>query len=380
METLTKKNFEKLAGYHQPFCVSIYIPTSRIGNNEDSRIRLKNATQQVKKNLQLLGMKEIQLKDFIHPLNKLLNDVKFWSYLSEGLAIFLAKDFFEVYSLPIHFKEFTLVNDTFYLLPLIPFFYGDGRYLILAVSLKNTALYEATRTKINEIDISKRVPNSLEDSVGYDFEQRTLQFRTEQRSGQSVFHGHGDNKDDKKEEIVKYLRDIDKGLFSLLYEYNLPLIVASFDYIFAFYKQINSYQGLYEKNISINPDENDKKSIHEKSWEVIKDYFQENEDKAKEQYYKLSTKNRTISKIEDIVPAAIDGNIDTLFVQAEKNIWGLFLENYKTVIVNKEKHPENRCLIDMAAKASFLNGGKVFIVKQDELPEKESYANAILRY
>lgn len=380
METMTKKLFEKLADYHQPWCVSIYIPTSRIGLNEESRIRLKNQMQLIKKSLAERGLKEPQIKELLQPLNKIYDDRTFWRHLSDGLAIFFNKNHFESFTLPLNFKEFSDVNDSFYLLPLIPYFFGDGRFLILAVSLKNTKLYEASRTKINEIDIKKRIPISLEDAVGYDFEQRHLQFRSEQRSGQAVFHGQGDTKDEKKEEVVKYLREIDRGLLPLFNEYNVPLIIASFDYIFIQYKQINSYNGLYEKNASMNPDENDIKSVHEKSWNVIKEYFQENEEQAKEQYYMLSNKKRTSSRIEEIVPAAIDGNIDTLFVQAGKNVWGLFLENYKTVIVNHEKHNENRCLIDLAAKASFLQGGKVFIMKEDELPEKETVANAILRY
>ncbi|NJK86514.1 MAG: hypothetical protein HC906_11635 [Bacteroidales bacterium] len=68
METMTRKKFEKLAGYHQPNSVSIYIATNRIGNNDDSRLKLKNQIQNLRKILVQRNLKENQKFDRDFPV------------------------------------------------------------------------------------------------------------------------------------------------------------------------------------------------------------------------------------------------------------------------------------------------------------------------
>lgn len=380
MPLITKSIFRELAEVRQRPCISIYIPTSRSGDNKKSRIRFKNKVQEVRKELEGQGMQHKQIQEFTQPLEMLLDDGDAWRHMSDGLAVFLSPGKFAYSAFPIRFKEYAEVNTHFFLLPLMPVFNGDGQFFVLALSLNQIRLFEGTRDHVAEIAIEDLVPQTLQDTVGHDYEQRSLQFRTGQSGpGQSVFHGQGRGKDYKKEEIVKHLREVDRNLNKVLRNYDAPLVIACVDYIFALYKTANTYNNLYPKNISGNPDEAHMENLHQDAWVLLKDEFEKHRKEALRQYEFLSSKGRTASIIDDVVAAAEEGRIETAFLKKDQSLWGRVDKESGKVIVDREKSPDNHCLLDRVAKETFLQGGKVYIQDPEEMPV-DTLAAASLRY
>lgn len=62
----------------------------------------------------------------------------------------------------------------------MPVFNGAGRFFLLALSLNAVRLFEGTRDHIAETAIQQIVPQQMEDTVGSDYEQKSLQFRSGQ--------------------------------------------------------------------------------------------------------------------------------------------------------------------------------------------------------
>ncbi len=262
---ITKKKFSELAAERGKNCVSVYIPTQRSGANEESKIRFKNRVQKIQKQLLKSGMTEKRVNNYLAPLYNLLEDPNLWRHLREGLVVLLSSNKFIYATLSLNFREYSTISDSFYLLPLIPHFNGDGKFYILALSLKRVKLSECTRDSINPVDISGIVPQKLEETVGYDYQQKSTRLRSgSANSTQGMFHGQGEGKDDRKEEIIKHLREIDRGLSKILNNQAAPLVIASVDNIYAYYRQVCSYKNLYEENISGNPDEVDMTVLHQK--------------------------------------------------------------------------------------------------------------------
>ncbi|MBT8312024.1 MAG: hypothetical protein KJN91_04180, partial [Eudoraea sp.] len=55
------------------------------------------------------------------------------------------------------------------------------------------------RYGLQDLFIEMHAPEQLEEAVGYDYKQKSLQFRTGQAGfAQGAFHGHGEGKDDEK--------------------------------------------------------------------------------------------------------------------------------------------------------------------------------------
>jgi hypothetical protein len=64
---ITKKEFTELSKVHSAFCISIYIPTHRAGEETlkgKDLIVLKNQLKSVKNELELQGMSETEINDF----------------------------------------------------------------------------------------------------------------------------------------------------------------------------------------------------------------------------------------------------------------------------------------------------------------------------
>ncbi len=381
MAILSRKIFRELAEVRQQYCVSIYIPTERSGENKKAQIRFKNKILQVRDALSDFGMPGKHIPDFIEPLEMLLNDSGVWRHMSDGLAVFLSPGKFAYSSFPIRFQDHATVNKHFYLLPLMPLFNGDGRFFLLALSLNAVSLFEGTRDHIAEIEIQHLVPQRMEDTIGTDYEPKSLQFRSGQTAGgQGLYHGQGRGKDFKKEEIEKHLRAVDKNLMDVINDNDVPLIVACVDYIFPIYRKVNSYPGLFHKNIPGNPEETHMQDLHPKAWALVEDLFRKHRTEAARQFHFLAGKERTVTHIADIAEAAVNGRIDTLLIEKGLQIRGIADNMESGVLVQKENTKNNYCLVDFAAKNSFLNGAKVFLLDKEEMPDPDVRIGATLRY
>jgi hypothetical protein len=381
MKIITIKNFEDLASVKDNNCVSIYIPTQSAGENRDSHIRFKNKVLQAKNTLKKKGFHESDAIHFLKPCFDMVDDPGFWRQLSNGLAVFRSKDIFVYYHLPISFRDFYMVGNNFYLLPLIPVFNENGQYFLLALSQQSVRLFSASRDHISEINIADSVPRSISESVGEDYEQKSLQYQTGYTQGaQIMFHGQGSGKDDKKVETEKFLRDVDTHLKNVINDYSIPMIVAAVDNVFHLFKKVNTFPHLHEKFVRGNPDESDEKKLHKESWEQIKDDFLKDKEEKTGKYSFLASQDRTSENIEEIVPAAFQGKIDTLFVQKNQHIWGGYNEEYNSVSKKDIKEDGDSCLLDIAAKSTFLQQGHVYLAEEEEMPANNSPVNAIFRY
>ena len=379
MTMLRKRQFEELANKRSKYCISIYIPTHRSGENKDSIIRLKNQLSEIESQLSELGVKPKEIFKYVKPMNDLLNNSGFWRHLSDSLIIFRDEEDFIYTTLPLDVEDFSMVSDHYYLLPLLSTFNNNDTFYILTLSMNKNRLYEATQNEITQIVTDDIFPNSIKESSGADVRQKSLQFRSGQNNGGlGLFHGKGEGKDDKKMEIIKYLSDIDNSLNEILEGYSSPLVVVSVNYIFSLFQEISSYKNIYPKAISGNYDSGDIPLVHEKACELLNPYFNQVRNSQKERYSEKV--NRTTSNIDEVINAALVGGVETLFVKKDKQVWGDFKTETGSAIINQNKNPLDKCLLDFAARSTFLKGGKVFLEEPNELPEPEAVANAILRY
>jgi hypothetical protein len=85
--------------------ISIYLPTSRAGQVAEDRIRLKNQLQRAEEKLEALGFNRRAFDPWLKPAYELVEDDEFLNHLSDGLALYIAPDFFQVEEAPIDFKE-----------------------------------------------------------------------------------------------------------------------------------------------------------------------------------------------------------------------------------------------------------------------------------
>jgi hypothetical protein len=378
MDILSKNELKTLMEKSKGPCVSIFMPTYRTGaKSQQNLIRFKNLLKEVEEQLNANGLRPPEAKELLKPAQELLWDAPFWRQ-SNGLAMFLSPEVFRYYFLPFDFEELTIVADHFHLKPLLHLLTGDGQFYILTLSQNEVKFFQGTRDFIKELYLVN-TPKSLAEALKYDDPERQLQSHSGGApAGTAIFHGHAVT-DDAKDNILRYFRQIDKGLHGLLREERVPLLLAGVDYLFPIYKEANSYPYLMDEGIKGNPESMSVEKIHEQSWAIIQPYFQKKQKEAVDQYKQLAGTGRTSKEIKEIIPAAYFGRIDLLFVAVDRQQWGIFNPDDNLVYLHQKAEPGARDLLDFAASQTIMNGGTVFVVKLEDMPDDAPLA-AVFRY
>ncbi len=380
---IKEKEFNTLIEHTDKFCVSMFIPTARAGKDvleEKNRTHLKSEWDTVKKELNQQDIDQAHLDKLDQKVNGILQDSNFWRNQSDGLAVFVAEDFFEYYSVPVNFAAYHYIGQSFYIKPLLPIYTDDEKFYILSLQIEDVKLYEATKYTIAEVDIEDLTPTRLEERVGYDYKEKALQFRTQNEDGaKTQFHGHGGSERDEKNEILLFFRAVNKGLQSFFNNKKDPLVVACQDYLFPIYEEANTYKELFDKPVPGNPNDGSALDLHEKAVDLLEGFIGKNE-QAKINDFKETTPEKKSSIVHDIIPAAYEGKIDTLFLENRAELWGKYDEKTREVTVDDQRDAKSISLMNLAAKKTIETGGKLFLVEAQFMPEKEAKLNAIYRY
>lgn len=385
MSLLYKKDIEELNKVNAENCISLFVPTHRAGEevlNHKDVLALKTQVKHVKHKLSKKGLQDLDISKMLAPVEKLIDDSRFWSHQSDGLAIFLTDSFFRKYTLPIYFQEFNAVADSFYLKPLMPMFVGDGTFYLMTLQLETVKLYECTKYSFTEIVIDDLIPKNLQERVGYDYEEKNLQFRTQQAGkGQAMFHGQEAATGKDKKEIKVYFKAINDGLSTILREETSPLLIVSQDYLFSIYEEINTYQNLVKQHVKVDFDAIDIFDIHEMAWEKMAPTFdQARKDKIARFLAEQGT-GKTAVEIKAILPAAFDGKIETLFCENMADIYGTYKKENRTITLSiSEENDNSISLMNVAAIQTFLKGGDIYLLDKEDMPNPNSKINALYRY
>ncbi len=383
MKQLSRGELETLMQRREGPCVSLYAPMVKAGpETQQNAIRFKNLVRKASDALEGYGLSPKQADALLAPAADLIDDTPFWQHQSEGLATFVADGFARHYRVPVEVRELALVADRFHLKPLLPLLSGDGRFYVLALSQKRARLLEATRHSVRELDLGD-LPTSLNEVVGYELEETHIQYHTgtkTARPGESpIYHGQGGGEDDVKLEIRKFFSLLDDGVSAQIAEKGAPLVLAGVEFLFPIYRQASSYPELVEGGVAGNPDELSAEELHDRAWPLVEPVFARSQESAADRYGQLAGTGHASSQFEEVVTAAADGRVETLFVALGIRRWGSFDPDDRKVELVDHDGPGHEDLVDFAAIQTLLKGGQVFAVPPDQVPEQAPMA-AVYRY
>lgn len=387
MNTLSRDDLRTLMGKYEGLCVSIYMPTHRVGAGiQQDPIRLKNLLAEAEEHLLTRGLRTPEVKELLEPAGRLLQDGLFWQRQSDGLALFLSSEAFRSYRLPFDFDELVVVTDRFHVKPLFPLLSG-GQFYVLALSQNEVRLLQGTRYSVSEVDL-EGMPESLAETLRYNDPENRFQFHTSTRTpggkGErpAIFHGHGvASADDPKDYISRYFHQVDEGLQDLLRDEQAPLVLAGVDYLHPIYKEANTYPYLIDEGIEGNPEELRAEELHERAWAIVQPLFLTTQEEAAARYRQLAGagSEQASNDLKEVVPAAYHGRVETLFVAVGLQQWGTFDPETKTVRVHEEAEPGDEDLLDFATVQALLNSGTVYAVEPEKVPDEAPLA-ALFRY
>ena len=384
MDQLSKEELKELSSPCGEHCISLYMPTNRAPvEGRQDLIRFKNLVREVEERLIRGGLRLPEVKEYLVPLLKLTDDLGFWQYRGDGLALFYSRDKLRYFRLPMRFEELVVVANRFHLKPLVPLFTEDADFYILALSQNEIRLIKGNRYSAWEVELED-VPASLTEALKYDEPERQFQFHSKTSAGagrrrHAVFFAHGVGLDDSKDDIRRYLQQIDKGIKEVLRQNRVPLILAGVDYLASIYREVSSYSNLLSEGIIGNPELLSPEELHARAWNLIQPRFQKAWEDVISQYKQLAGTGRTSQEIAEIVPAAAQGRVEKLVVALGLQVWGSFSPDRGTVDLQGEPAAGSVDLLDLAAIQALKNGGMVYTVEPESLPDNTRII-ALFRY
>ena len=386
MNILDKKAYEDLLNVEGDICISMYLPTFKMGPDiKQNAIRFKQRVREAEDKLYAMELTKKEVEKILKPASNLVDESKFWQNQSESLAVFINDGEIDCYNLPFEVEEKTVLSNKLYTKPLISLFNGDEEYFILAISQNKNKFFKASKQLIREIEL-KGSPKSVEDVRVDEDPGNKLPIRISSPVSNSSLsynktsQGQATDNDFDKNQIDKYFRDIDESL-SKYKKNNSPLILAGVEYLITMFKEVSKYPNILEECIKGNPEILDTKILHEKSWELMEEKFSKIQELAKVKYeqYKGQKNDLYSNSINKIIPQAYKGQIETLFISEGLEKWGSFNPEDNKINILNEENFEGEDLVAYAASLTTTRGGRVYSISKDKIPDESEIA-AVLRY
>ncbi len=370
-------------------CVSIYLPILREGNEvAQVPIRLNTLVNQAQDYLQEQGLPSLRIKKILEPAAELLDQPLFWATAQEGLAIFCSDSTAVTISLAHPVQERMAITDHFVTRPLIEQDTADAEYLLLAIGRGAVRIYRGSRDRLILIPVSD-LPESLESVVQtYTLEKQRQHFGGATGAGKgssvgTVSYGVENRKDRDNIMVETYCRQVDSRILEHWQSENLPLVVASVDYLFAIFRKASKNPNLMPVNITGSPDHFSETELREKAWRIVSSNQPDETEFAWSEAQNHLGSERVRLNISQIIESANNGRVDQLFIPKGKQMIGRYDSETRKVVwpeIHEVENPfEHADLLETAAVNAMQKGGKVHFIDADKLPAG-SDALALMRY
>jgi hypothetical protein len=371
MDQFTSHDLRALAAPVAGPCVSIFTATRR-GGAVDDRLRWKEQIHDAHRQLRQREIAPEIIDSVLGQAHAQLGPEKaeFWKHASDALAAFFAPGFVGLFRLPMELTDRVVVGPRFHVTPLLDFVGDDGRFFILALSRNHTRLLEGTAHSWRRVNVPA-MPGSLAETRPAHDSDEPLNLHTHHASGgtgmQAVFHGQGVGIDDRKKEFLTYCQAIDRAVLPVLGEGRAPLVMATAKHQAAIYRRANRYDHLLADLIRGNPDRATDAELHSHGWALVAPLFHARVERAVARYRQFAGTGRTTDRLDEILPAAHRGELETLLVAAGREVAGRF----DTAAGRAEElpiyAPDSEDLVNRAASLAVERGRRVYVVDTADL-------------
>lgn len=317
----------------------------------------------------------------VERLSEIANDRSVFNAGAPGMVVYASPNGVHMWHLPETVKECAVVDDRPHLEPLLPIVSKHSHFYVVALTLHGTRLFSCDRFEARPLPLPDAAPSRLEDAAGYEIEQDSLQLRTfpKRRGTYPMFHGQGGGDDDREVDIQKYVRAVDQALAKAIPHLEAPVVLACDPHVEGIFRQITHLPNLVRPAIHGNYERATADAIHQHAWALMAPVMEERTQAACKRYQALDGTGRTAERIEEVVPLASQGQIETLFVREGATLEGHFDEqDWKVQLDGQAEEPKSD-LIDRAASDTYLNRGTVHVLRAEEMPSNAPLA-AILRW
>jgi hypothetical protein len=356
--------------------ISLYQPTHRHApENKQDPVLFSNLLREIELILKE-KMSEEELTERMEPFRKLVEDKEFWNTTMDGLAVLASPQGCFIYRLADNMPVRTDVGIRFNLRPLVRYYQTAERFQILGITLDGFAMFEGDRYQIDRMALEEGIPVTMNQVLGEEHTEGYLSHGSYGGGGESaMYHGHGAKKDDKDQDIEKYFRYID-GLVAEKYSQvsGLPLILLSHQEQSGAFKKISTNERILSEGIRGYYPDLTLEQLREPAWQVMRPFYQQKIDRWLDDYYTALNKELASDNPVDIALATLEGNVETLFMEENRTLQGVWDEETGEIKLNELNHPENTDVLNDLVAAVMRQKGRIVILSAEQIPGKTGVA------
>lgn len=384
---LDRETMSQLLAKREAPCLSLYQPTHRsFPERQQDPIRFKHLVRQLEDSLKQQGRGD-QAKSLLEPFYALIDDLDFWNSNRDGLAVFGAKDYFEVFRLQRNVPELAVANDRMHLKPLLRIAQSADRYQILAITLDSVRLFEGNRDGVDEVPLADGVPKTLEEALGRELtEKGQTGFAqgygraSERGDAMQVESGGAGRQDEIDRDRERFFREVDRAVLEHhSRKSRLPLILAALPEHQSHFRKHSHNDLLLPEGIESDVSLLSQNELREKSWMVMQPRYIKRLEGFINQYGESHGQGLATDQLEQIGQATMEGRVATLLVEADRQIPGMADKQGGKAIAVDDGSATTPDLLDELTIWTLEQGGEVISVPTERMPTA-SGAAAIYRY
>jgi hypothetical protein len=145
------------------------------------------------------------------------------------------------------------------------------------------------------------------------------------------------------------------------------------------YREFSGHQNILEGGVIGNPDDLSLADLHREAWTLVEPMLRAERVEAAELFANLGGTDRASENLREVVLAAFNGRIETVFVALGEQRWGVFDSEERRFEQHAQRQPGDHDLLDLAAVQSLIRGATVYAIPPDEVPGAGAVA-AVFRY
>lgn len=385
MDTIQTQQFQRLLHGEQAHRVSLFMPTHRSGpDGRQDALQLKALILQAHDRLAARGLDTGDINDLLSPARHLPDDDALWRHRADALAIYLSPGSSMVFRLGVPMSARCVVGPRYQITPLLPVWTDDASFAVLALSIREVRLFRGSRDGLTAMTTAD-LPEGFDAIDRFIDRQRQLQFHTGAGASvggarAAVFHGQGvGSRETENKYLLEYCRLIDKAVCKALGAEPLPLLLACDEPLGAIYRQANAYPHLHPHPLAGNPDRLSPAQLHARAWPVIHDRLHRQHDLLAQKFRDAADGLREARRIDHVLAAAHEGQVDTLFIDADRLCWGQYDHAQRQVTLSDDPASTGEDLVNLAAVWTLRAHGRVLPMRPDAM-HTSSPAAALLRY
>lgn len=361
-EQFTREQLIERCGSGSSPRVSIHLPTHSASDQAShDRIRFKR--------LVTLAAREVDDPGVLTAATDLCERFEFWAHGTAGLSVLVDDSHTVAIRLMRPSPEVVVVSDRFHLKPLVEALHRGVAFDVLALSRQAARLVYGTGSGASDQHVPG-LPAGLADALRWDDRERQIQTHAASRTGAgnvaAAFHGQGGRSDTRRNDLDRYLHLVDAAVREHRGSTSRPLVLAGVDDIRSAFRSITRCAHVEEGGIAGNPDRLTASELAARARSIVQPSSARAEQDAREVF--LAGHSSTVDLVESAVVAAARGQVRSIFVPADRSVWGRFDPDEGLRAHHDERRPGDHDLTDVAAAETLRHGGDAYVVPARDIP------------